>query len=79
MACGQQLRNCIPVEFDQEHVTKNQPITVLILLSESLAISKLYNNSNYYLPANNEPFPNFPSCCPCQLFFLLQLCLFFTH
>ena len=25
-------------EFDQEHVTKNKPITVLILLSESLAI-----------------------------------------
>ena len=25
-------------EFDQRHVTKNQPITVLILLSESLAI-----------------------------------------
>ena len=26
-------------EFDQGHVTKNKPITVLILLSESLAIS----------------------------------------
>ena len=25
-------------EFDQGHVTKNQPITVLILLSESLAV-----------------------------------------
>ena len=25
-------------EFDQGHVTKNQPITVLILRSESLAI-----------------------------------------
>ena len=25
-------------EFDQRHATKNQPITVLILLSESLAI-----------------------------------------
>ena len=25
-------------EFDQGHVTKNQPITVLISLSESLAI-----------------------------------------
>ena len=25
-------------EFDQGHVTKNQPITMLILLSESLAI-----------------------------------------
>ena len=25
-------------EFDQGHVTKNQPITVFILLSESLAI-----------------------------------------
>ena len=25
-------------EFDQGHVTKNQPITVLILLSETLAI-----------------------------------------
>ena len=25
-------------EFDQGHVTKNQPITVLILLSESVAI-----------------------------------------
>ena len=25
-------------EFDQGHVTKNQPITVLILLSESLAL-----------------------------------------
>ena len=25
-------------EFDQGHVTKNQPITVLVLLSESLGI-----------------------------------------
>ena len=25
-------------EFDQGHVTMNQPITVLILLSESLAV-----------------------------------------
>ena len=25
-------------EFDQGHVTKNQPVAVLILLSESLAI-----------------------------------------
>ena len=25
-------------EFDQEHVTKNQSITVLVLLSESLGI-----------------------------------------
>ena len=25
-------------EFDQEHMTKNQPIRVLVLLSESLAI-----------------------------------------
>ena len=25
-------------EFNQEHVTKNQPITVLVLLSESLGI-----------------------------------------
>ena len=25
-------------EFDQEHVIKNQPITMLILLSESLSI-----------------------------------------
>ena len=25
-------------EFDQGHVTKNQPITVLVLLSESLCI-----------------------------------------
>ena len=25
-------------EFDKEHVTKNQPTTVLILLSESLGI-----------------------------------------
>ena len=25
-------------EFDQEHVTKNQPITVLVLMSESLGI-----------------------------------------
>ena len=40
MACGQQQRNCIPVgiHFDQGHVTKSQPITVLILLSESPAI-----------------------------------------
>ena len=30
-ACGQQLRRDI-FEFDQGHVTKNQPITVLILL-----------------------------------------------
>ena len=28
-------------EFDQGHVTKNQPITVLILESESLAIEQL--------------------------------------
>ena len=28
----------VTVEFDQGHVTKNQPITALILLSESLAI-----------------------------------------
>ena len=27
-------------EFDQRHVTKNQRITVLILLSESLAIEQ---------------------------------------
>ena len=27
-------------EFDQGHVTKNQPITVLILLSESLSIQQ---------------------------------------
>ena len=27
-------------EFDQRHVTKNQPITMLILLSESLAIQQ---------------------------------------
>ena len=27
-------------EFDQVHVTKNQPITVLILLSESVAIQQ---------------------------------------
>ena len=27
-------------EFDQRHVTKNQPITVLILLSESLTLAK---------------------------------------
>ena len=26
------------IEFDEGHVTKNQPITVIILLSESLAI-----------------------------------------
>ena len=26
------------IEFDQGHMTKNQPITVLILVSESLAI-----------------------------------------
>ena len=25
-------------EFDQEHMTKNQPITVLVLLSESLGV-----------------------------------------
>ena len=31
-------------EFDQGHVTKNQPITVLILLSESLA-----SNKNFWL------------------------------
>ena len=27
-------------EFDQGHVTKNQPITVLVLLSESLGIKQ---------------------------------------
>ena len=26
------------IEFDQRHVTKNQPITVIILLSESVAL-----------------------------------------
>ena len=26
-------------EFDQEHMTKNQPITVLVLLSERLGIN----------------------------------------
>ena len=26
------------IGFDQEHVTKNQPITMLVLLSESLGI-----------------------------------------
>ena len=31
-------------EFDQGHVTKNEPITMLVLLSESLAI---YNNITY--------------------------------
>ena len=42
-ARGQQLRNCIPVgigrdtfEFDPKHVTKNQAITALVLLSGSL-------------------------------------------
>ena len=42
-ARGQQLRNCIQVgigrdtfEFDQKHVTKNQAITALVLLSGSL-------------------------------------------
>jgi len=29
-------------EFDQGHVTKNQPITELILSSESLAIKQIY-------------------------------------
>ena len=29
-------------ELDQRHVTKNQPITVLILLCESLAITTTY-------------------------------------
>ena len=42
MARGQQLRILYPgrdtFEFDQEHVTKNQPITVLVLLSKSLGI-----------------------------------------
>ena len=37
-----QLRICIPVglhlKFDQRHVTKNQPITVLVLLSEILGV-----------------------------------------
>ena len=36
------LRICIPVglhlKFDQRHVTKNQPITVLVSLSESLDV-----------------------------------------
>ena len=39
---GNELPNCdsgplIHLTFDQGHVTKNQPITALILLSESLA------------------------------------------
>ena len=41
-APGQQLRHLYPgrdtFEFDQGHVTTNQPITVLALLSESLGI-----------------------------------------
>ena len=44
-------------KFDQGHLTKNQPITVLVLLSESL----LYNNGEYlprrslgkYFPESN--------------------------
>ena len=34
-------------EFDPGHVTKNQPITVLILLSESLAIQQIYIYIDY--------------------------------
>ena len=37
-------------EFDQGHVTKNQPITVLILLSESLAIQQ-FQLFIFYKPA----------------------------
>ena len=37
-----QLRSCIPVglhlKFDQRYVTKNQPVTVLVLLRESLGV-----------------------------------------
>ena len=44
----QQLRNCIPVGIHlnliKEHVTKNQPITVLILLNESVAIKQYILN-----------------------------------
>ena len=41
---GQKLRNCITVNLSRlgylirGHVTKNQPITVLVLLTESLGI-----------------------------------------
>ena len=40
-ARGQQLCNCVTVftfELDQGHVTRNQPVTVLVLLTESLGI-----------------------------------------
>ena len=37
-------------EFDQGHVTKNKPITVLILLSESLAIQQ-FQLFIFYKPA----------------------------
>ena len=43
-------------EFDQGHVTKNQPITVLILLSESLAIyitiCDIYFATEYFIISN---------------------------
>ena len=37
-AFGQQLLGRDTFEFDQRHVTKKKPITVLILLSEGVAI-----------------------------------------
>ena len=41
---GQQLRKCIPV--GQGHVTKNQPITALVLLGESLGIDRFHVTSS---------------------------------
>ena len=37
---------CDTFEFDQGHVTKNQPITMLVLLGES---SGIYSNNPCYL------------------------------
>ena len=50
-----QLRNGIPVgihlNFDQGHVTKNQPIPVLVLLGESLGIKQYYS---FWLPSKSQ-------------------------
>ena len=36
LCCGERVGGRNTFEFDQRHVTRNQPITMLVLLSESL-------------------------------------------
>ena len=41
-------------EFDQGHVTKNQPVTVSVLLSESLDIRKIVRRANTFRNSNKK-------------------------